>query len=184
MPLRNGVSGNLIRVGKSLVPVGGSDACGGRDGWICRPRGSYATLRGDCPAAASAVASRPPRRDRGRSDRTPPMRLAVALVFATLVVGAGPGWAATLSDDEAMATPCRTYLSSSGAAIYGALIDAISNRLAASPNAARFGSTCNMGDYISLECKAHPMDDIRRALDRLERAGASGHLPRIPMCGA
>ena len=106
----------------------------------------------------------------------------IRIVLAGLLI-ASPAVAA-VTDDEAMATPCRAYLASRGTPLFGALQDAIVTRLSASPNGGRFGSACNMGDYVASECKAHPTDDVRRAVDRLERDGASGRLPRIPMCGA
>ena len=111
------------------------------------------------------------------------MKTRLPLAFVALIV-VTPAMAASLTDDEAMATPCRTYLASKGTAIYGALQDAIVTRLSGSPAAARFGSACNMADYVEAECKVHRGDDVRGALDRLERAGAVGRLPTIRMCGA
>ncbi len=108
----------------------------------------------------------------------------VVSVALTTMLFASATKAATLTDDEAMATPCRAYLASRGSAIYGALQDAVTTRLLGSPQARRFGSSCNMADYVAAECKSHRGDDVRRAIDRLERAGADGKLPSVGPCGA
>ena len=101
------------------------------------------------------------------------------------IVLTSPGLrAAELSEDDVLGSPCRTYLSAYGTPAFSAFLEVVVARLSRNPRAERFGSACNIGDYVRVECRAHPNDDVRRALDRLERAAAVGHLPAIPMCGA
>lgn len=111
-------------------------------------------------------------------------RYILAAGFALCPLGFSPASAADFN--EIGYHSCAELTRSVGTLGYPDVMTAITDRVQQNQAAtSRLGNTCNIADYVLVECRLRPSRSIGETVERLMiKAVRNEPLPRIPVCGA
>ena len=104
---------------------------------------------------------------------------------AVLCLAASTAFAEGPTYDDVKVLPCKSYLPLVGTQVLLSVVEPIVDHMQSLGRIGeRFGSTCNITDYVTAVCKERPAGTVGEAVNDLILRARAGSLPRIPRCGA